>query len=182
MSKVNFIKSVSPQRQEALNRWAQLSVLLGSILLFLLLAATLFKAHQLYSIKRQHQSAQQSITTLETDLKKQTAIKKEHTKLAKHETKVSNLKNNPKTPSAYLKELSALIPTDVSLTDYKQLPNKTVELNGIAKRTNAATSFLTALNQSLYFENMQLVSLQSTTQENDNVALMQFKITGKIAQ
>jgi Tfp pilus assembly protein PilN len=180
MSEINLVKSMNPQRQEALNRWFKISIIFIVIFLLLLLLITSFQIKKFFSIKQEHQSAQRTIQHVESDLKKQEAIKKEEKTLNQQQMKIAHFKNNPKNPSIYLKELSAIIPADVSLTNYKQSFDKVIELEGTTLQTASITSFLNELKQSSLFETMQLISLQHLKEDNNNLVLLRFIIKGRM--
>ena len=182
MNNINFIKPIRPQRQEALIRWFKISSALGAFSLTTLLVVSLYHASKLFALKQEHAVEQQKIKEVETDLQKQEGIKKEYSLLNTQQTKISMFQTNPKNPGNYLKELSAIIPADASLSSYKQIHNANIELEGTALQTNSVTSFLNLLNQSAYFQNMQLANLQHHKETNNDLVLLRFIIKGKIRQ
>ena len=93
--------------------------------------------------------------------------------------KIELFTTSPKQTEQLLQQLSMLIPADVALLQYKQA-NDSLELEGLSFQTSSILNFLQSLNQSPYFEHMQIRSMQQEAKNAAGNSLVRFVIKGKI--
>jgi len=163
MKKVNFITTLSPQKQHAIHRWFMVTIFL---VLCSLIVSAYFVVPQLLTYFTLHKEVKElRIATQEygTRVKEKDALKTEHDQMHVRTKKIEQYNDTPKNPHAHIAAIVQACGDGVTLEAIK-FNKKECELTLLCPTSEHATVFMKRLSASELFTNVKLVSLQHDTQ------------------
>jgi Tfp pilus assembly protein PilN len=159
MKKVNFITTLSPQKQYAIKRWFLVTFFLS--VCFVLVGAY-FVVPQLlkYSALRKEVSELRILTKdYATRITEKDALKTEHDAMRIRTKKIENYNTSQKNPHQYIAAVRQASGDGVTLEAIK-FNKKDCELTLLCPTSEHATVFIKRLSASDLFAHLKLVSLQ----------------------
>jgi Tfp pilus assembly protein PilN len=163
MKPINFITTLSPEKQYALRRWFFTSLVLSSVMLITLFCISIPRIISLVRIKNE-------ITLLKQKIEQEHSLEKDYQELTtKHgilqgkKTKINNILNQHKNPHEHL--VNILNACGKAITIEKiQFNKKSMELTILCPTTQHATILIKRLTALEAFANVKLTSLLQDTQ------------------
>jgi Tfp pilus assembly protein PilN len=163
MKKVNFITTLSPQKQYAIQRWFKVTFFL---VLCSVVVSAYFVVPQLLTYFTLHKEVKEMrIATQEYGMrvKEKDALKTEHDQVQVRAKKIEHYNDAPKNPHAHIAAIVQACGDGVTLEAIK-FNKKECELILLCPTSEHATVFIKRLSASELFMNVKLVSLQHDTQ------------------
>ena len=163
MKKVNFITTLSPQKQYAIQRWFWVTIFL---VICSLIVSAYFVVPQLLTYVALHKEVKElRIATQEygTRVKEKDVLTTEHDQIRTRTKKIEHYNDAPKNPHAHITAIIQAFGDGVTLEAIK-FNKKDCELTLLCPTSEHATVFIKRLSASELFVNVKLVSLQQDTQ------------------
>lgn len=163
MKKVNFITTLSPQKQYAIRRWFLVTFFL---LICSFLVSVYFVVPQLWvyiSLRKELYELRKVTQDYGTRITEKDALTKEHDALRGRMQKVEGYTASPKNPHQYIAAIVQASGDGVTLKAIK-LDKKDCEITLLCPTSEHATVFVKRLSASDLFMNVKLISLQQDIQ------------------
>ncbi len=163
MKTINFISPVPPERKKELRRWGLItgSMMASSFIGIILVTGTQWHIHT--TLQNQKKELEEVLASYTAIMDQQRKIKDEHLVAQKKITKLTTCTDCPKNPS----DLITVIRTAAASNTIQSLAitKKTIELQTICANARQAAAIVKNLTQSSQLQNVQLASLQSTSNQ-----------------
>jgi Tfp pilus assembly protein PilN len=175
MKKVNFITTLSPQKQYAIQRWFLVTFFL---VICCALVSAYFVVPQLLTYLVLHKEVKElRELTKEHDVrvKEKDALKTEHDQMRIRTKKIEHYNDAPKNPHAHIAAIVQACGDGVILEAIK-FNKKDCELTLLCPTSEHATVFIKRLSASELFTNVKLVSLQQDTQTKQLRCIIKSKV------
>ncbi len=165
MKQNNFVPTLSPQQQYEIRRWLFVSILSFALTF---VAITCYFLPQLYNLM----SLKKEVTDLKSKTKNYTeitnarsALKKEQTVWHNKKIRIDTYVNKPKNPHAYITTIMNACNNNI-IAELIRHNKKNIEITIACPSTECATVFAQQLNDSNYFSDVKITSLQQHDQKN----------------
>jgi len=163
MKKVNFIMSLSPQKQDAIRRWFWVTFLLC-------ICSVAISAYFIVPQLLAYRALQKEISALRGttkeyngSVKNRDALKAEHELIRVRAKKIDDYNESPKNPHQYMVAITQSCGDGVAL-EAVRFNKKECQLTILCPTSEHATVFIKRLSASDLFTGVKLVSLQHDTQ------------------
>lgn len=175
MKKVNFITTLSPEKQYAIKRWFLVTFFL--IMCSLIASAYLVVPQLLTYIALHKQVAQLRLLTKDYNVQvtEKDALKTEHDAMHIRTKKIEGYNATPKNPHAHIAAVVQACGDGVTLEAVK-LHKKDYDITLLCPTSEHATVFIKRLSASDLFMSVKLVSLQQDTQTKQLRCVVKGKI------
>jgi Tfp pilus assembly protein PilN len=163
MKKVNFIMSLSPEKQYAIKRWFWVTFFLC---LCSVIISAYFMAPQLLTYRALHKEIsilREKTKEYSSGVKNRDALKVEHELIRARTKKIDDYNESPKNPHQYMAAIIASC-GDGAVLEAVRFNKKECELTILCPTSEHATVFIKRLSASELFTGVKLVSLQHDTQ------------------
>lgn len=163
MKKVNFIMSLSPQKQYAIRRWFWVTTFLGMCSVIL---GAYFIVPQLLTYRALHKeigALREKTKEYSNGVKTRDTLKAEHELIRVRAKKIDDYNESPKNPHQYVAAIIASC-GDGAVLEAVRFNKKECELTILCSTPEHATVFIKRLSASDLFTGVKLVSLQHDTQ------------------
>lgn len=163
MKKVNFITSLSPQKQYAIARWFRISFL---VCLCSLIIGGYFIIPQLLvyrELSKQVGALRAKAEPHTMHVKNKDALSKEHDVIRARTKKIDQYKDSPHNPYQYMNMIMQSCDSDTVLESVR-FNKKECDITILCITPEYATIFIKRLSEKSLFTNVKLVSLQHDSQ------------------
>lgn len=176
MKNTPFINPLPKKQQQEINQWFLFTVILSSITIVALISYTVYHYTRYTKLNAEQQRfAQESAafdaaTTQLAQLKKEQQERQQRLEaLTAHTTTANKLAQR-------LQEISRVIPNDLHLEAFSIAQNGNIHMSGFGLKAESIHRFVTALNQSELFKNIQLSLLQKQKGTDNQHPSLYFKL------
>ncbi len=177
MIRINLLPVKVSRRQEAVRNELILAGGIAGVLLLFLVAAQVAVSARANTYRAENAALNQEIQRAEEILKELEQQEKMQTELEKKLALIKQLKANKAGPVHMLDQLAIATPEKLSLESLDEKKGK-VELTGTAVSNEVISQFLSNLEQSEYFEDVFLNSIDQV--DKQGVKLKTFSITARL--
>ncbi|MDP3889007.1 MAG: PilN domain-containing protein [bacterium] len=173
MKGINFITTLSPKEQRAMQRWFIATMSVSIVVLLGIGYVQIKQLHRLFEVKKEKTSlshgtiAFQASSTRKEKLQQQLSMQKKRlAKISKHQT-------NPKNPHDILMTITDACSKATMQLESFSMHKHAIELTGQCTQPEQALSLINNLNNSTLFQQVTLVSMQpvSLNQEKNSFGL-----------
>lgn len=175
MKKVNFITTLSPQKQYAIARWFWISCALC-------VCSVIGAAYFIMPAWLLHRELKHDVITLREKtknyadaIKKRDALKSEHDLLRARSTKITNYSNHSKNPHSAMTVILQAAGTSIILEAIRFNKNE-CELTVLCPTPEHANVFIKRLSSSDTFAGAKLISLQNDTHAQQMRCVIKSKV------
>ncbi len=176
MKKVNFITTLSPQKQYAIVRWFWISCAL-CVCSLLVAAYFIIPAWLMHRDLKHNVIALREKTKNYADvIKKRDALKSEHDALRARNNKIANYNDHPKNPHHAMTVILQAAGSSVTLEAVRFNKNE-CELTIVCPTPEHATVFIKRLSAADTFSAVKLISLQNDTRAQQFRSVIKAKVT-----
>jgi Tfp pilus assembly protein PilN len=175
MKKVNFITTLSPQKQYAIKRWFVVTFFL--VICSLIVSAYFIVPQLLMYIELHKEVKELRVATQEYGMhtKEKDALTTEHDNIRIRTKKIENYNDAPKNPHQYIAAVMQACGDGVTLEALK-FNKKDCEITLLCPTSEHATVFIKRLSSSDLFINVKLVSLQQDIQTKQLRCVIKSKV------
>ncbi|HLJ30929.1 MAG TPA: hypothetical protein VKU36_00695 [Candidatus Babeliales bacterium] len=163
MKQVNFITTLSIQKQYALRRWFLMSVLLSVITFAILLFFLVPELLTYFSLKQEIVLLHAQTKQYTEQTKQRDIVKKDYEQMRIQSSKIDTFTNGPKNPHAYIAAIAQAGGNGVVLESIN-IHKKNGDITILCPTAEHATVFVKRLSASELFSGVKLVSLQHDNQ------------------
>lgn len=171
MKKINIIDSLSPQQQYALQRWFYMSIVISLALLSIGVYCIVPKFLLYISLQKDIQLMQNQIGHYATHVNEKESLKKEYDEWRMRQTKIDVYRHQLKNPYAHIAYIIAQCKDDVQLESIR-FNKKEIEIVVHCKTSVQANTYVKQLNESEFFSQVKMISLQHDDSKNRLVCIM----------
>lgn len=177
MIKINLLPVRAAKKKETLRQQISIGVMSLVLVLFVIGYFHYSLVSKIKEITGQIASAEQELTTTKAQIGEVSKFKEAKKVLENKLGVIESLKKGKTGPVKMLDELSRLIPEKLWLNSFKE-QGGSISLDGTAISNEVIAQFMTELDKSSYFMNIELVETEQT--ESGGLKLKKFSLTGKL--
>lgn len=175
---INFIHTPPTHKQQSVYQWYRWSLYAIVSTLFILVSITILQWYGLKAYNGSHTQLLHVATSIDALSERVTKLTDAQQQLATRHKKLHKPTGAKFAPATYLQKIAQLVPDDTCLYTTELYKKGTIQLTGYTESAQSLRQFVSNVEASPYFHNVQLTSLQP--EGSTNSTLYGFALTAQL--